>query len=335
MRSYPLLLLAVVLSLQADAKLPEGVYSLCEEVAGYSGEVLELRDGKFRYWFYSDVGTDKEPTYPLSGTYAVSGTTLTLDNKEIYKRERTIAVVNGVNVLWRSDGLKLWTDDKRIHPYSVLIHMPGKRDGSAVETRPSIKRLYTKEMLDREKKEYEERYQDRPEEVRVLLRARTKEGDPNMDTYKKEILRARAPLDPKLLAQLVGLLRHDCSDSIEAGSILKDLFQEGWLIKDPPPFMADAASKKKAFESLIEALSAAPDRWALEHTTILFLRITGVGKIDLPIPETGHRIRLECLPNDGGRYDCQGTTTDDIYWVKSISKIVPVCQKWMREQLAK
>jgi hypothetical protein len=30
-----------------------------------------------------------------------------------------------------------------------------------------------------------------------------------------------------------------------------------------------------------------------------------------------------------------GTSLDDIYWVKSISKIIPICQTWMREQLAK
>jgi hypothetical protein len=335
MKTFPLLLLAVLLSVQADAKLQEGVYSMCEEVAGYSGEVLELKDGKYRYWFYSDVGTDKEPTYPLSGAYRISGTTLTLDNDQIHKRDRSIAVVNGMDVLWRADGLKLWTDEKRIHPYAVLIRMAGMTDGSKVDARPSIKSLYTKEMLDREKKEYEERYQDRPEEVRVLLRARTKKGDPDMAAYRTEITRARVQPDPKLLVQLVGLLGHDGNDSIEAESILTDLFQQGWLIKDPPPFLADAAAKKKALDALIDALSGAPDRWALEKTIILFLRVTGVGKIDLPIPDTGHRIRLECLPNGGGRYDCQGTTTDDIYWVKSISKIVPVCQKWMREQLAK
>jgi hypothetical protein len=335
MKTYPLLLLAVLLSLQADAKLPEGVYSMCQEVAGYSGEVLELKDGKFRYWFYSDVGTDKEPAYPLTGTYRISGTTLTLDNDQIYERERSIAVVNGVDVLWRADGLQLWTGEKRIHPYAVMIRMAGMTDGSRVDARPSIKSLYTKELLDREKKEYEERYQDRPEEVRVLLRAQTKKGDANMDSYRAEITRARVQPDPKLLAQLIGLLRHDCSDSIEAGSILTDLFQPGWLIKDPPPFMADAAAKKKALDTLIDALSGAPDRWALEKTIILFLRVTGVTKIDLRIPETGHRILLECLPNDGGRYGCEGPSDDDTYWVKSISKVIPAVQKWMRDQLAK
>jgi hypothetical protein len=237
------LLLAALFSLQADAKVPEGVYSMCEEVAGFSGEVLELKDGKFRYWFYSDVGTDKEPTYPLTGTYRISGTTLTLDNEQIYKRDRTFAVVNGVNVLWKSDGLKRWTDDKRIHPYAVLIHMPGKTDGSTVEARPSIKSLYTQEMIDREKKEYEERYQDRPEEVRVLLRARTRKGDPDMEAYRKEILRARAQLDPKLIVQLIGLLRHGCDDSIKAGSILTDLFQAGWLIQDPPGSSSETGEK--------------------------------------------------------------------------------------------
>ena len=53
----------------------DGLYSLCAEVAGFSGETLELKDGKFRYWFYTDmhvVGA-KEIKFPLTGKFKIEG----------------------------------------------------------------------------------------------------------------------------------------------------------------------------------------------------------------------------------------------------------------------
>src|SRR5262245_60601952 len=45
----------------------EGTYCTAHEIAGFSGSVLELKAGKFRYWFYSDVGDGAAPKYPVSG----------------------------------------------------------------------------------------------------------------------------------------------------------------------------------------------------------------------------------------------------------------------------
>src|SRR5262245_19528277 len=130
MTTYLLLTVGALLTLQADVRLPEGVYVMCKEVSGYSGETIELKDGRFRYWFYSDVVSGREPKYPLNGTYRVSGNTLILENDKISAPKRTIAVVNGVDVLWRKDGLELWEKDKRVHPYAVLIRIPTATDAS-------------------------------------------------------------------------------------------------------------------------------------------------------------------------------------------------------------
>jgi hypothetical protein len=326
---------AILLTAQEPAKLVEGVYSLCEEVSGYSGEVVELKDGKFRYWFYSDVsGGGEEPKYPLTGDYRIAGDTLTLAHDQIRSKDRTIAVVNGADVLWRDDGLKLWKKEQRIHPYAILIRMPGLKDGSKVHDRPRLEILYTKEMKEREKKEYEERYHDAPAEARLLLRARSREGDPQMQEYKKEIAAAREQPDPKLVAQLIGLLHRDSPAAIEAHSILEDLYQESFLIRPEPPFLKNPAAKEKALGTLIDALSSAKDRYALQETLMLFLRVTGTAKIDLEVPETGHRIKLATLPS-GGSYGSEGTAADDVSWLKSMSKLIPACQKWMREQIQK
>lgn len=311
---------------------PEGLYLMCREVQGFSGETIELKDGKFRYWFYSDVVTGDEPTYPLTGTYAVSGNVLTLNHPRISDPRRTFAVVNGVRVLWRDDGLKLWDKEERLHPYAVLLRADGETGDPVQAARPSLASLKSAKLQDRDRKEHEERYNDQPEEVRALLRARSLRPDPHLDEYRKEITRARVRPDPKLLRQLIALLGRQSSRAIEANSILEDLFQQTWLIKEPPPFLEDPVVRKEVFRDLIAALDQASDRSALERTMMVFLRASGVRKIDLPIRETGHRIKMEALPS-GSAIGCEGTAVDDIYWLKSISQIIPACQIWMREQL--
>jgi hypothetical protein len=327
-----LAILACVLVGQDPA--PSGVYQMCNEVEGYSGETLELKDGKVRYWFYSDVQGGKEPKYPLEGTYTVKGETITFEHPDFYAPKRTLAVVNGVSVVWRDDGLKLYKEKQRLQPYAVLIKVEHAVAKDPHDGRPSISSLETEEMRKRDKKEYEERDNDLPEEVRVLLRARSLRGDSNMDVYKREIARARAQPDPKLLAQIAALLGQGSKQRISAMMILEDLFAKTFLVPEPPPFLQDPKEMKTALESLIGALSAAKDRSAVEELVMTFLRVSGAGKIALDIPEAGVRIKLEAKANGAKSYG-SSAPKDDIYWVKVMPKVIPACQQWMREQLPK
>ena len=332
MKTWGLAVIPILLACQEEPKPLDGVYTMCKEVQGYSGETIELRAGKFRYWFYSDVVTPDRPQYPLTGTYRIDGKTLVLDHVKIHSKERTIATVNGTDVLWRDDGLRLWEKEKRLHPYAVLLRVSGATDGSRVKSRPSIESLKTKELKDRDKAEYDERFNEVPDKARTLLRARSLKGDSNLDAYKKAIAKARVQPSPELVAQLVGLLHHDSPASIESRMILEDLFLETWLVKEAPAFSKDQASKQKALEAMIAALSSARDRNALEHTIMLFLQVSGVSKIDLPIEGAGVRISLEYRADGAKSYDSRGP--DDIDWLEVISQVIPECQKWMRVQLS-
>jgi hypothetical protein len=328
------LVLLSACSPQEQAPAVDGVYTLCKEVTGYSGETLELKGGKFRYWFYSDVRTDKEPKYPLTGTFTLSGTALTLDSSDVHSGTRTVDKVNGVPVLWRKDGLELWQKEKRLHPYAVLIRIDGATEGSARPERPSLDLLMTKEMRDRDKKEHEERYSDLPPESRALFRAKTQEGDRHRESYKQAIAQARVQPDPKLVGQLVGLLNHE-SEGIRARGILGDLYGSSWLIKEPPPFVKDPKARKQALEALIDGLSHAKDRYCLENALLVFLRASDTRSIDLEVPEAGITIKLSVQGTDGYTSDSRGTPRDDIVWKKLIAKLIPPCQDWMRTQLSK
>lgn len=113
---------------------------MCREVAGYSGETVELKSGKFRYWFYSDVIVKDRPKYPLEGDYRIEGSTLILDHARIHTKKRLIARVNGIPVLWRDDGLELWVKSGTFHPYAILLYV-GENASSPDKPRPSLQLL--------------------------------------------------------------------------------------------------------------------------------------------------------------------------------------------------
>jgi hypothetical protein len=52
----------------------EGVYFLD---GMFQTTILELKDGKFRYWFSSDAKVMGEPNYPVSGKYTTNGGAIT------------------------------------------------------------------------------------------------------------------------------------------------------------------------------------------------------------------------------------------------------------------
>jgi hypothetical protein len=74
--------LLLVLITRASAQSPparigtvkEGVYFLD---GMFQTTILELKDGRFRFWFSSDAKTGGEPHYPVSGKYTTNGGTIT------------------------------------------------------------------------------------------------------------------------------------------------------------------------------------------------------------------------------------------------------------------
>ncbi len=104
-----------------NGRLAEGVYATPGEISGFSGTILELKDGKFRYWFYSDVGGLDEPKYPVSGYYEFTEGKVLLRGGRVNEREWFVDVVNGTPVLWRDDAIKVWKKNRKIYNYGVLL----------------------------------------------------------------------------------------------------------------------------------------------------------------------------------------------------------------------
>jgi hypothetical protein len=327
---------------QKPALLAEGVYKTCEEVSGFSGEILELKEGRFRYWFYTDVITGREPAYPLSGTYRIKGNTLVLKHPDVPDNERLIDILNGVHILWRDDGLAYWRKERQIQPYAVLIHIPEAR-ANDVSARPSVDLLYTNEMRERRARRSEQLFADQPARLRAIFRAlRTRSSDPGLNEYFREIIRVRTEPNPEVLGQLVGLLGDSSGLNIEAEDILSNI-----LLPLPPlPGVPDDKLPKddlhRLLMKLIDAFSSARDSRALQYAIMIYLEASEVHKIDLTIGEAGVRITLEFSDGPEGaknyRFACEELVGSpnrprDETWSEKMNIVIPMCQKWAREHL--
>jgi hypothetical protein len=315
------------------------IYMTCREVRGFAGNRLALRWGRFWYSSYSDAGEDQE----FSGTYATNGNAMTF-TPELIKGAWVMDRMNGVPVLWRYDGWELWKKDSRIHPYGVLIRAHGLIP-FVDPPRPSIYSLYSPAMFVRERKEYEERFSEQPAQVRSLMRLATTKGTmpgaaelKNRDEYKVELLKARETISPDLIRPLIVLLGHEDTEvRFPAERILLEIYGLGRILKEEPPFMRSNAERDHALTLLVDALVLAKDRNTLIHTLGIFLRASGVGTMDVPIPEVGVRIRIEIgssgWQDRSSNLERSAVQPEHWKWEKEMTMIVAACQKWMMEQV--
>jgi hypothetical protein len=95
----------------ADTKPRDGVFF---SYTGYMTTVLELKDGRFRYWFESDVKRPTESQYPLTGEYSVTGSTITLKHTEVSQPQWMFRTVNGLPTLWRPDAIESFSKDGKL-----------------------------------------------------------------------------------------------------------------------------------------------------------------------------------------------------------------------------
>ena len=137
------LALAVVLATScATKRFPEPVDRPNSQVfvlgreGGFQNETLELADGRFRYWFSSDIARAPGPAYPLEGTYSLTDTNLVLSSGQTY----SIRQLNGTKTLWKPDAVEKWNRQKIIPNYGILVPVP-----SIKSEKPSLHTLFTDE----------------------------------------------------------------------------------------------------------------------------------------------------------------------------------------------
>jgi hypothetical protein len=140
-------LLAVVLTVSCATKKREDVaawpdaevYMLPQE-GGFQRETLELKDGRFRYWFSSDVMLPSPPKYPGQGSYELKEDLLVLSSGKTY----VVRSLKGLRSLWRPAAVDYWDQHEIIDVYGILLPV-----GSIKSRKPILRPLFTKEQWER------------------------------------------------------------------------------------------------------------------------------------------------------------------------------------------
>jgi len=115
------------------------VFKLSQE-GGFQWETLELKDGRFRYSFASDVVIPNPPKYPIEGSYELKGDQLTLSSGQTY----TVRTLCGIRTLWRPAAVDYWNRHQVIDVYGILLPVEGIKSRE-----PTIEPFFTKGQWDR------------------------------------------------------------------------------------------------------------------------------------------------------------------------------------------
>jgi hypothetical protein len=107
---------------------------------GFQWETLELKDGRFRYWFSSDSIIPNPPKYPIEGGYELKGDQLILSSGETY----TSRTLQGTQTLWRRAAVDYWDRHQIIDVYGILLPVENIKS-----RKPTLEPLFSKEQWDR------------------------------------------------------------------------------------------------------------------------------------------------------------------------------------------
>ncbi len=107
-----------------DHKEVDGCWTLSSEWTGYMGTALELHDGRFRYWFMSDVRLRDSPKYPVTGKYTIEGGVLVLATEEITESRWLLVSHNGRLGLFPASGFETITARKESPHLRMLFRVP-------------------------------------------------------------------------------------------------------------------------------------------------------------------------------------------------------------------
>lgn len=103
----------------AQIKTRNGVFVQSDDNAS---TLLELKDGKFRYWFDSDEFHKPRHMYPLSGDYSIEASKLTLHNELIPESQSTWTFykLNGNVTVWSQPALQHYQTQKKLAATGIL-----------------------------------------------------------------------------------------------------------------------------------------------------------------------------------------------------------------------
>ena len=122
MRWLTIAFMAITMGCSKQQHLENGVYVSAREVAAVHLEVLELRNGKYRYWMQGDVGP-QEPI-ELAGDYLFENGRILMQGDHSPPFDRGFLSRQNAARLLRYDATEILLKEQKLHPYGTLTRVP-------------------------------------------------------------------------------------------------------------------------------------------------------------------------------------------------------------------
>ena len=119
------LVVVLIFSMLGCSKVDQaenGVYVTPREVYAFHSEVLELNNGRYRYWMLGDVGPRE--ALQSAGSYHRKNNKIVMDGDEGSPGVREILVDGADLRLLRDDASEIWNKERRLYPYGTLTRVP-------------------------------------------------------------------------------------------------------------------------------------------------------------------------------------------------------------------
>ena len=122
MRLLVVALIFTQLGCSKVAQPENGVYVSPRHVYAFHSEVLELKNGKYRYWMLSDTML-REP-FQRSGRYRRENGRILMEGDKESPGDREILLDGADFRLLRDDASEIWRKEGRLYPYGTLTRVP-------------------------------------------------------------------------------------------------------------------------------------------------------------------------------------------------------------------
>ena len=291
--------------------------------------VLELQGDRFKFWHFSDRMSSRK--FPITGKFLLKGESLELESDKLDASEKryVVTTINEVAGIWPAEELQNWKAGKSPIMAPILVRVADGPAGKELDQTafkfPSVTSLLDKDAAAKfwmkERGKHDARHMEVPEPLRSLLREQSNRDDTDRAGYKKLVLAQQQELSPILIGQL--LAETGSGVSIVVGpKVLNDLFGYGVRFPDEPAFAKEDHTKRAALQTLVNAIPEAKNSFSLNGALFVFLRTTGLKKINLTC-SNGVQVKLSW--DEGGRTNTKG--------YKFSATVAADCRRWANEQL--
>ena len=179
---------------------------------------------------------------------------------------------------------------------------------------------------------YEKGVNSQPEPVRSLFKVTLPDSsDPHMMRYKNAILEVRKSFSPLLIKQLISLIDQEHVLDYEAGDLLENIYSNNILVDgvDGEGYTIPDSQLKTAMETLINSTTHSKKHNSIQKCFFIFVKAIKMKKAELYIPFLNESMKYSKNPDGSQTYSYGGGEK----WDKRIDEIIPIFQKYCREQL--